>query len=65
MSATEKKLGELRARREALPLGGGADRVGKIHAAGRLTARERVGLLFDPGTFQEMGVFVTHRCTDF
>jgi propionyl-CoA carboxylase beta chain len=65
MSATEKKLSELRARREALPLGGGADRVEKIHASGRLTARERVGLLFDPGTFQEMGVFVTHRCTDF
>jgi len=46
-------------------LGGGADRVAKQHAAGKLTARERVELLLDPGSFVEVGRFVTHGCTDF
>lgn len=45
--------------------GGGEERVERVHASGRLTARERINLLFDPGTFQEVGVFVTHRSTDF
>ncbi|HET6348303.1 MAG TPA: acyl-CoA carboxylase subunit beta, partial [Candidatus Krumholzibacteria bacterium] len=45
--------------------GGGPERVAKIHESGRLTARERINLLFDPATFQELGVFVTHRTTDF
>ena len=44
---------------------GGADRIARQHNAGRLTARERVELLCDPGTFVEMDKFVTHRCTDF
>jgi propionyl-CoA carboxylase beta chain len=57
-----KKLAEMRAAAEA---GGGADRVAKIHESGRLTARERIHLLFDPATFQELGAFVTHRATDF
>jgi propionyl-CoA carboxylase beta subunit len=46
-------------------LGGGADRVQRQHAAGKLTARERVDLLFDPGTFEELDKLVTHRCRDF
>jgi len=46
-------------------LGGGEERIAKLHAEGRLTARERVELLLDPGTFQETGVFVEHRTTDF
>ncbi|HEX4934932.1 MAG TPA: acyl-CoA carboxylase subunit beta, partial [Gemmatimonadaceae bacterium] len=45
--------------------GGGPDRVAKIHAKGSLTARERLELLYDPGSFVEMGSFVTHRCSDF
>jgi propionyl-CoA carboxylase beta chain len=49
--------------REAALLGGGRERIEKIHASGRLTARERIHLLFDEGSFQEMGVFVTHRST--
>ncbi len=65
MASTEEKLADLKARREQAHAGGGEIRVKKIHDAGRLTARERINLLFDPGTFQEMGVFVTHRCTDF
>ena len=45
--------------------GGGADRVKKQHDAGKLSARERIDLLLDPGSFVEIGRFVTHRCTDF
>ena len=46
-------------------IGGGPDRVDKQHAAGKLTARERVDALLDPGSFVEMDKFVTHRCADF
>jgi propionyl-CoA carboxylase beta chain len=45
--------------------GGGADRIDKQHQAGKLTARERIELLMDPGTFVEIDRFVLHRCTDF
>ena len=41
------------------------DRLDKQHAAGKLTARERIDLLFDPGTFEEVDKLVTHRCRDF
>ncbi len=57
-----KILEELR--KKALE-GGGKERIEKIHASGRLTARERVDLLLDPGSFQELGVFVTHQTSDF
>ncbi len=57
-----KALGE---RREKAHIGGGQARIDKIHDSGRLTARERVDLLCDPGSFQELGVFVTHQCRDF
>jgi len=46
-------------------VGGGAERIKKQHEGGKLTARERVDLLLDPGSFVEIGRFVTHRCTDF
>jgi len=46
-------------------MGGGQDKIDKQHATGRLTARERIDALLDPGSFVELGVFVTHRCTDF
>jgi propionyl-CoA carboxylase beta chain len=46
-------------------LGGGEDRLRRQHDAGKLTARERIDLLFDPGTFQEVDKLVTHRCRDF
>jgi propionyl-CoA carboxylase beta chain len=46
-------------------LGGGDDRVRRQHDAGKLTARERIELLFDPGTFEEVDKLVTHRCLDF
>src|ERR671924_1251414 len=46
-------------------LGGGDDRLRRQHEAGKLTARERIDLLFDPGSFQEIDKLVTHRCRDF
>ena len=50
---------------EQAELGGGADRIAKQHKDGKLTARERIDLLLDPGTFIELDKFVTHRCHDF
>jgi len=58
----EQTLADLERRAE---LGGGAERLEKQHAAGKLTARERIELLFDPGTFEEVDKLVTHRCRDF
>src|SRR5918998_6289697 len=46
-------------------LGGGEERVKKQREAGKLTARERMDALFDPGSFEEIDKFVTHRCLDF
>src|SRR5215470_2951477 len=46
-------------------LGGGEERLRKQRAAGKLTARERIDALFDPGTFEEVDKLVTHRCRDF
>jgi propionyl-CoA carboxylase beta chain len=46
-------------------LGGGEERLKRHHDAGKLTARERIELLFDPGTFEEVDKLVTHRCLDF
>ncbi|HRH36244.1 MAG TPA: carboxyl transferase domain-containing protein, partial [Catalimonadaceae bacterium] len=45
--------------------GGGKKRQEAQHSKGKLTARERVDLLLDPGSFQEVGKFVMHRCKDF
>ncbi|MDX2114659.1 MAG: carboxyl transferase domain-containing protein [Planctomycetota bacterium] len=52
-------------RRQKVALGGGAERIAKLHAAGNLTARERLDLLFDPGSQQEKYAFAKHRCTHF
>ena len=55
------RLRQLRELRAQAQLGGGQDKIDRIHAKGRLTARERVHLLLDEGSFLETGVFVTHR----
>lgn len=59
------KLKELEVREARIMAMGGEEQVRKQHESGKLTARERINLLFDPGTFQELDVFVRHRCTDF
>ena len=50
---------------KAAALGGGAVRIDKQHETGRMTARERIDMLLDKGTFVELDKFVTHRCTNF
>ena len=62
---TQEKLEELHRLKEAAMLGGGAKRIEAQHKKGKLTARERIDLLLDPGTFNELDMFVTHRSTDF
>ncbi|MGJ8610777.1 MAG: carboxyl transferase domain-containing protein, partial [Octadecabacter sp.] len=58
-------LQELEDRREAARMGGGQKRIDAQHARGKLTARERISLLLDEGSFEEFDTFVTHRSTDF
>ena len=58
-------LDTLRDRERGAEEGGGAERLSRQHEAGKLTARERIDLLFDPGTFEEVDKLVTHRCRDF
>ena len=58
-------LNELENRRERAKQGGGEKRIAAQHAKGKLTARERVDLLLDEGSFEEWDMFVEHRCADF
>ncbi len=58
-------LQELDNRRDEARLGGGQKRIDSQHAKGKLTARERIEVLLDEGSFEEYDMFVTHRCTDF
>ncbi len=60
-----EKLTQLLGKKDKLLVGGGADRIEKQHKKGKLTARERIMLLFDEGTFVELDAFVKHRCTNF
>src|SRR5438093_4034910 len=62
---THEKVAELQDLKAAAMLGGGPRRIEAQHKKGKLTARERLDLLLDPGTFNELDMFVTHRSTDF
>ncbi len=59
------KINELYDRKTEIELGGGDARIDKQHEKGKLTARERIDLLVDPGTFVELNGFIEHRCSDF
>lgn len=61
----KQKLAQLNGFREIAKQGGGIKRLEAQHSKGKLTARERLALLFDAGTFEEIDPFVTHRCVDF
>ncbi|HEY0371740.1 MAG TPA: carboxyl transferase domain-containing protein, partial [Thermoanaerobaculia bacterium] len=61
----EKKLEELEHRKRQSELGGGQTRIDRQHNEGKLTARERIHLLFDSGSFQELDQLVVHRSSDF
>ena len=56
---------QLAEKRSAAEMGGGQRRIDAQHKKGKLTARERIEVLFDPGTFEEWDMFVEHRCVDF
>ncbi len=61
----DTKLEEFRRRKAEARMGGGEERIARQHARGRMTARERLDVLLDKGSFREMDVFVTHSCNDF
>src|SRR5256885_16382645 len=60
-----RNLEELERRKRESELGGGEARIARQHAEGKLTARERIQLLFDNGSFQELEQLVVHRSNDF
>jgi len=62
---TQDKLDRLNELEKEAKAGGGEKRIQQQHASGKLTARERIDLLFDSGTFQELDLFVQHHCTNF
>src|SRR5689334_22094663 len=61
----QERIAELRKRRDEAKLGGGADKLEKQRAAGKLTARERIDALVDADSFEESGMFAQHRATAF
>ena len=61
----QERLEDLRRRKEQAAQGGGQRRIQAQHDKGKLTARERVNLLADPGSFEEFDSLVLHRATDF
>jgi acetyl-CoA carboxylase carboxyltransferase component len=63
--AIEDKVKQLLDKRELAILGGGQKRIDSQHKKGKLTARERIDLLLDEGSFEEFDMFVSHRCIDF
>jgi len=65
MSIQSENIEKLVQRREKARLGGGEKRIEAQHAKGKKTARERLALLLDPGSFEEFDMFVQHRCTNF
>lgn len=65
MSIQTEKIKELVEKRTAARLGGGPKRIDAQHAKGKMTARERLDLLLDEGSFEEYDMFVHHRCTNF
>ena len=63
--STKEKLEQLKQKRAKALIGGGQDKIDKIHEKGKYTARERIQLLLDPGTFEEYDAFKLHRCYNF
>ena len=65
MSVQAEKIKQLIEYREKARLGGGEKRIAAQHEKGKFTARERIAMLLDEGSFEEFDMFVTHRCTNF
>jgi acetyl-CoA carboxylase carboxyltransferase component len=62
---TQQDIEKLKKMQQEALLGGGEKRIKDQHEKGKMTARERIDLLLDPGSFTELGAFVTHKCTHF
>ena len=65
MATVQEKIEGLKKLQEIVTLGGGEKRIAKQHASGKMTSRERIAKLLDPGTFVELDQFVKHRCVNF
>ncbi|MBQ4279227.1 MAG: acyl-CoA carboxylase subunit beta [Rikenellaceae bacterium] len=65
MNDNKEKIQDLIRRRDEAKLGGGQKRIDSQHKKGKLTARERIEMFLDEGSFEEFDMFVTHRCTNF
>ena len=65
MATVQEKIELMKAKKEKIRLGGGESRIEKQHAKGKMTARERIEMFFDEGTFVELDMFMKHRCTNF
>ena len=65
MSIQQDNIKKLVERRAAAAMGGGQKRIDAQHQKGKLTARERIALLLDEGSFEEFDMFVQHRCSNF
>ena len=65
MGIVEDKIKDLKEQEDKIREMGGRKAVAKQNEKGKLTARKRLDLLFDPGTFREIDMFVTHRCANF
>ncbi|WP_035143329.1 carboxyl transferase domain-containing protein, partial [Schnuerera ultunensis] len=61
----KERIEQLLETKKKIELGGGEKRIAKQHERGKLTARERINLLLDEGSFMEIDAFVKHRCTNF
>ncbi len=65
MLTTKQRIEQMKEKGKVIEAGGGKKRIEKQHASGKLTARERIDILFDKNTFVEIDRFVAHRCTSF
>ena len=65
MATIQEKIDLMKSKKEHILLGGGQSRIDKQHEKGKMTARERIEMFFDEGTFVELDMFVKHRCTNF
>ncbi|MBO4401875.1 MAG: methylmalonyl-CoA carboxyltransferase [Selenomonadaceae bacterium] len=65
MATVQEKIDLMHSKKETILLGGGQKRIEAQHSKGKLTARERIEMFFDEGTFIELDMFVKHRCTNF
>ena len=65
MATVQEKIDLMHAKKEKILQGGGQARIDKQHEKGKMTARERIEMFFDEGTFVELDMFVKHRCTNF